>query len=337
PAARARRRATRSEARERLGGEIHRAIRLRRIVDGAVPLNDREVGVELRLLGSEMGFDVPPRVCASDYIPTPVVLGIVSPTVLVPSELDARLEPEDLRMLLAHELAHVRRGDLALALVPAFAAMVFAFHPLIGLAGREWATEREAACDADAIAATGGSPARYGALLLKILTLDIAVPYRGGGLSPALGATANLHSLKRRLMLMKLTARRPSPVTIGLSALALLGALGLGAATPAFANRLPAADANLVKDGGFESGALAKNWEKGSLLGDAEAMGVSVTEDATVAHSGKTSLRFDRTTQRYNPVLILDVDAPLDLLHVAALVEPDRHRRLAGLLRLDPR
>lgn len=311
----------------RIGVEIRNAVRLRRMVDGAVPLTTSEAGLQIRLLGSEMGLDLPPRLCASAYVPTPVVLRILSPTVLVPDTLDDRLTPEDLRMLLAHELAHVRRGDLPLALVPALACALFPFHPAIWHAQREGITEREAACDADAIAATGAPPALYGALLMKILSLDIAVPYRGGGLSPALGATANLHSLKRRLMLMKPTSRPPSPAALALSITALAGAVVLGAAAPALANNPPQGSVagsaqagakplkkpNLVRNGDFESAeGLSSFWEKGTLLGDAEAMGVSVAEDATVAHSGGKSLRFNRTTPKYFPVLIMNQEVPFD-------------------------
>ena len=291
--------------------ELRNAVRLRRMVDGATPLTGTETGLQLRLLGAEMGLDLPPRLCASPYVPTPVVLGVLSPTVLVPESLDDRLTPDDLRMLLAHELAHVRRGDLLLALVPALARAVFSFHPVIRYAQREWITEREAACDAEAIAATEAPPAGYGALLLKIVSLDIVPLHRTGGLSPALGATANLHSLKRRLTLMKSTRRTPSPVIIAVSIAALAGAVLIGATTPAFAQN--AAKPTLIQNAGFETGeALPNLWEKDSMLGDAEAMGVSVSRDTAVAHSGKSSLRFDRTTKRYNPVLVMNQAIPFD-------------------------
>ena len=69
--------------------------------------------------------------------------------------LNATLSPEDLRLALAHEMAHVKRGDLRLALLPAAMQVLFFFHPLVWLASAEWAAAREEACDALALQATG--------------------------------------------------------------------------------------------------------------------------------------------------------------------------------------
>ncbi len=71
-------------------------------------------------------------------------------------------------MALCHELAHVKRADLWLGCVPAFAERVFFFHPLVHLAAREYAVAREAACDAAVMRTLAASPQEYGRLLLKL-------------------------------------------------------------------------------------------------------------------------------------------------------------------------
>ena len=65
-------------------------------------------------------------------------------------------------------MAHIKRSDLRLALLPALIQALFFFHPLVWLACAEWASAREEACDAIALQATGAAPASLGRLLLTL-------------------------------------------------------------------------------------------------------------------------------------------------------------------------
>jgi flagellar biosynthesis GTPase FlhF len=71
-----------------------------------------------------------------------------------------------LRLVLAHELSHLRRRDPLLGWIPALAEMLFWFHPLARLSSREYLSASEELCDADALRATSASPRDYGELLL---------------------------------------------------------------------------------------------------------------------------------------------------------------------------
>ncbi|MHC4400797.1 MAG: M56 family metallopeptidase [Planctomycetota bacterium] len=75
---------------------------------------------------------------------TPAVFGVFRPTVLLPESLARGSSPEELRPLLAHELAHVRRWDCPAGVVQVFAQMVWWFHPLVWWANRRASQEREA-------------------------------------------------------------------------------------------------------------------------------------------------------------------------------------------------
>src|SRR5258708_40275555 len=110
-----------------------------------------------------------------------MVVNPLRPTILLPLGLASSLTTEEVRMALTHELAHIRRGDLWLALVPAVSQALFFFFPLAWFACREWATARESACDAEAVILTGAPDAAYCRLLLKIVGEDAA-----GGMMPAM-------------------------------------------------------------------------------------------------------------------------------------------------------
>ncbi len=294
--------------------EIRGGVQLRRMTDQATPMMATELGATSRVLGATMGLNVPPKVCESEYVTAPMVLGVISPTVLLPAGISGNLSNAELEMALAHEIAHVQRNDLVYAIVPFVAQCLFFFHPFAWLARREWATERESACDATALGATDGDSTSYAALLLKIVALD-----HRGGLSPALGATADYQALRKRINTMKSPNRQralPSKVTAICAftvALLLILPWTLFAKSKPLGPPADPGSSSLLANAGFEQGdTFPTGWTKSSLLGDAEAMGVKVSIDHQVYHSGKASLRFDRTTQRFNPVLIVNQEIPFD-------------------------
>ena len=127
-----------------------------------------------------------------------MVIGFLTPTVILPEGFSDGLSLDEYRAALAHELAHIRRHDLLLGLIPAVAQCLFFAFPPLWLACREWQTAREAACDADALKTTGIPAAHYGRLLLKIVAKDDRPSHHA-----ALGATAGYQTLRTRLRLLK--------------------------------------------------------------------------------------------------------------------------------------
>lgn len=142
-----------------------------------------------------------PAVLASPGIDSPQVSGTWRPVVLWPKH--AALGVRESALALAHELAHIRRGDLLLGWVPALAMRLFFFHPLLRWAMHEYALHREAACDALALAQQHVAPQDYGALLLR---LGVAHPLHAGLAS----ASPTFHNLKRRLAMLQETPRAVS-------------------------------------------------------------------------------------------------------------------------------
>jgi len=89
--------------------------------------------------------------------------------MVVPSDLLISARHEDLRLALAHELAHIKRKDLAWNWLPAAAKALFFVNPLVWVAGRELGIAQEMACDEMAVRASGAGLARYGKLLLTMV------------------------------------------------------------------------------------------------------------------------------------------------------------------------
>ncbi|WP_255442294.1 M56 family metallopeptidase [Corallococcus sp. Z5C101001] len=152
---------------------------------------------EAEFLAMEAGLRRPPTLLVSDEVVSPLAAGLMSPVIVLPAKALRDLPEAALRMALAHEVAHLRRGDLWLGWVPALAETVLFFHPLARQAAREYALAREEACDAEALRLTGAEPADYGELLIAF---GITRP---PGSAAALGASAHLHALHRRLRMLE--------------------------------------------------------------------------------------------------------------------------------------
>jgi beta-lactamase regulating signal transducer with metallopeptidase domain len=142
----------------------------------------------------KLGLRRQPQLRVSTAIRSPQVTGLWRTTVLLPA--DQHLTLTESSMALAHELAHLRRGDLWLGWIPAVAQRLFFFHPLVAWAVREYALSREAACDAQVLQQTGTMPQAYGQLLLR---LGVSHPMHAG----LAGASPTFQNLKRRLTMLQ--------------------------------------------------------------------------------------------------------------------------------------
>ena len=83
----------------------------------------------------------------SPEVGAPISLGIFSPIIILPCGMIDGGSSDELEMILAHELAHIRRCDYLIRLLQNVLKVVFFFHPLFHLVKRNLAKEREHICD----------------------------------------------------------------------------------------------------------------------------------------------------------------------------------------------
>src|SRR5262249_4391227 len=98
----------------------------------------------------------------------PVVWGIFRCRLMLPAAA-REWSSEQLRSVLLHELAHIKRRDMFAQLVVQFACALHWFNPLVWLAAWRLAVERERACD-DLVLASGVRPSAYAGHLLEVAT-----------------------------------------------------------------------------------------------------------------------------------------------------------------------
>lgn len=155
------------------------------------------------LPGSALPPDVWPRlesrgvrVCITDAVTAPALTGIFRPRILFPPGFLERLTPAEVRLTIAHELAHAERRDLLADAILHLAVTAHWFNPLAWLAARTAREDCELACDERVVRrASDDERDGYGATLLTLARLTNASPRPQLGL----GVVSSKRHIKRRI------------------------------------------------------------------------------------------------------------------------------------------
>jgi bla regulator protein blaR1 len=115
------------------------------------------------------------EVVVSEEIALPIAAGFVTRRIVMPAQLLATLDTLDIASILAHERAHVRRGDILGNLMQRCIEAVLWFNPWVYVTGRILVHEREAACDDWAILASRDAN-RYAACLTRLACNSARTP-----------------------------------------------------------------------------------------------------------------------------------------------------------------
>ena len=130
-----------------LGYSLVSLLRLRRRLVGWVPLEGEE------------------NVRLADHIPSPFVLGLLRPTIYLPSDLPER----ERDYILLHERTHIRRFDHIFRALAWLAVAVHWFNPLVWLAFHLAGKDMEMSCDETVLRKMGpGIRADYSSSLLRL-------------------------------------------------------------------------------------------------------------------------------------------------------------------------
>jgi TonB family protein len=162
-------------------------------------------------------------VLQSDHPSLLATWGFVRPAVILPRGASAWSD-DRARIVLSHELAHVRRSDWLVLMVAELLRSIYWFNPLLWVASRRLRDESERACD-DAVLSAGIDGSDYAAELLELARTLRA---HGGHWLPA-PAMARASSLEGRVaaMLNAHLNRRPLAKSAKLATGAAVVALAL--------------------------------------------------------------------------------------------------------------
>ncbi len=102
-----------------------------------------------------------------EHIDTPAVVGVVWPVIMVPVSMMTGVPTDQWRIIIAHELAHIRRWDPLIGLVQMVIESLLFFNPSVWWLSKKIRLEREACCDAIA-AHVCGQPVSVARTLVEV-------------------------------------------------------------------------------------------------------------------------------------------------------------------------
>jgi beta-lactamase regulating signal transducer with metallopeptidase domain len=163
----------------------------------------------------EMGA-FPLEIVSTHRVSTPVLAGIMRPVLLMPAGLSSALSIDELRAVMAHELAHAQRRDVGIRFIVTLLVCVHWFNPLVWLAAARYRLESEMDCDERALTLMSNRM-EYGSTILKLLE---AFPLNRAS-AGAIGFIGARRAIKRRIAAIAAGPARRWPVAGPLLFLAL--------------------------------------------------------------------------------------------------------------------
>jgi beta-lactamase regulating signal transducer with metallopeptidase domain len=170
--------------------------RIRQLARRADPATGRMAAL-LAELARESGIRRPVQGLVSRQSIVPMTWGWLRPVVLLPADA-ASWSAARLRVVLLHELAHVRRGDAATQFVAELARSLYWFHPLSWWGVRCLRVEQEAACD-DRVLAAGAAAEDYAEELVAV-TARLPHGLQAAGLAVAMGRRHTIEGRVRGIL-----------------------------------------------------------------------------------------------------------------------------------------
>ena len=144
------------------------------------------------------------KLCVSNDAAVPAAIGFFRPAIVFPAWLVPQLSSAEMKTILLHELAHLRRGDDWTNLAQKVFKALFFFHPAVWWIEDRLTLEREMACDEIVLAQTA-SPKAYASSLISFA--ERMQSARGLALAQAL--VSRMHQMSLRVAQI-LDAKRPN-------------------------------------------------------------------------------------------------------------------------------
>ncbi|MFN4873902.1 MAG: M56 family metallopeptidase [Akkermansiaceae bacterium] len=207
---------------------------------------DRMLQASIDEAAREVGLKRTPQTLISSSVASPAVTGFIRPILLLPAGFPEGFSASEVRLILLHELTHLKRLDLQLNWLVCVLQAAHWFNPLLWFAFARMRADREAACDASVLSIDAKDyRAEYGSALLK---LECVAPSRMLSLG-FVGIFERDSEIKSRIK--EISAHRPNRFlwqAVGGSIVTLLMVFGITKGQEAKPQEVAAAPAELKVD-----------------------------------------------------------------------------------------
>ncbi|MHC4743579.1 MAG: M56 family metallopeptidase, partial [Planctomycetota bacterium] len=210
-----------------VGRIFYMVIGVKRIRRHCRPVEDEHILAILAELLAAMKISRRIRIALAEHILSPGVIGFIKPTLLLPVSMLSGMSVEDIKAVLAHELAHIRRYDCLMNFCQMVVEAILFFNPAAWWISRQIRIEREVCCDAATVAITGREIG-YAQLLFD---WAVKLPAKRGGAATAamagFGEDNNEGRMLDRVKRIVVKDHRPGARISWYMTLAMLAAVGV--------------------------------------------------------------------------------------------------------------
>lgn len=106
---------------------------------------------KLQALKTKLKIKSKIEIVESNMIPSPTLIGIISFTILIPSNILGNISNANLEDIITHELMHIKRKDTLVNLIFRFVACLYFYNLFIWIAYYLMKKDMESACDQDVL------------------------------------------------------------------------------------------------------------------------------------------------------------------------------------------
>lgn len=182
----------------------------------------------------------------SAAVRSPALMGFIRPWLLLPKGMEERFTKQQLRLIFMHELAHLKRHDIAVNWIMTLLQILHWFNPMIWLAAKRMGTDREMASDQLALSLTNQSEDKaYGNTIIKLLE-GLSISRAKPGL---ICIVENKHQIAKRIKMIatfRETKKWPALALASLVGLALVGLTNANVQTTVEAATTQASNSNII-------------------------------------------------------------------------------------------
>ena len=171
----------------------------------------------------QLGINKHVSLLSCKYINIPITFGVINPVILLPHSFQDKIDNQKLRMIVMHELCHIKRLDVLKNYLWLIATTIYWFNPLVWIAYKNYASTIELICDELVLKNVSNEESYvYSESLLDVMKLSNRI----SGVSVALSFCESKTKLRERVENMMEPKRKSKPVGIMAIGLALIMLIG---------------------------------------------------------------------------------------------------------------
>ena len=158
-----------------------RTIAMARRLKLCVPVERPEVMSMMGDISTQIGLKKPVGLyyMERDLGDIPAVIGIFNRRILIPRVIADEWPVDDLKPVLLHELAHIKRSDLMVNIIQILVQAIYFYHPFVRFANQKLWRYREEACDDLAVRLHDNRRKHYTLSMLNVLKTAVREPSLG--------------------------------------------------------------------------------------------------------------------------------------------------------------